>query len=102
MKQQVQYLLAGVAVAAVILVASTPLRASETDERIESSFKKSYVSRVYLKDDAVNIESKNGVVTLTGSAKNAAEKSLVTKLVEDVHGVTGVKNEMTVEEAKTK
>jgi osmotically-inducible protein OsmY len=42
------------------------------------------------------------VVTLTGMAKNAAEKSLVTKLVTDIQGVTSVKNEMTVEEAMTK
>lgn len=39
MKKNVRYLLAGVAVAAVLFVAGTPLRASETDERIESSFK---------------------------------------------------------------
>jgi len=44
----------------------------------------------------------SGVVTLTGIAKNAAEKSLVTKLVTDIQGVNSVKNEMTVEEVKTK
>lgn len=38
-----------------------------------------------------------GVVTLTGIAKNAAEKSLVTKLVEDIVGVVSIKNQMTVE-----
>jgi osmotically-inducible protein OsmY len=38
---------------------------------------------------------------VTGIAKNAAEKSLVTKLVTDIQGVTDVMNEMTVEEAKT-
>jgi hypothetical protein len=35
-------------------------------------------------------------VNLTGIAKNDAEKSLVTKLVSDVMGVTSVVNEMTV------
>ncbi|MEI7879684.1 MAG: hypothetical protein WCI95_02295 [bacterium] len=35
-------------------------------------------------------------------AKNAAEKSLVSKLVSDIKGVSNVKNEMTVEEAVTK
>jgi osmotically-inducible protein OsmY len=36
------------------------------------------------------------VVTLSGIAKNAAEKSLVTKLATDVNGVSSVVNNMTV------
>ena len=48
------------------------------------------------------VETRDGEVTLTGIAKNAAEVSLVTKLVTDIQGVTSVKNQMTVEEALTK
>ena len=48
------------------------------------------------------VTARDGEVTLTGIAKNAAEKALVTKLVADIKGVTGVKNQMTVEELKTK
>jgi hyperosmotically inducible protein len=40
------------------------------------------------------------VVTLSGKAGNAAEKDLVTKLVNDIKGVKSVKNEMTIEESK--
>ena len=36
------------------------------------------------------VETSNGVVTLSGKAKNAAEKVLATKLVSDVHGVKSV------------
>lgn len=43
-----------------------------------------------------DVDTKNGVVTVTGTAKNEAEKDLVTKVVEDVDGVQGVKNKMTV------
>jgi len=43
------------------------------------------------------VETKNGVVTLSGKAKNAAEKDLATKLAKDVSGVEGVNNRMTVE-----
>jgi osmotically-inducible protein OsmY len=43
----------------------------------------------------------NGVVTLSGVAKNPAEKALVTKLVTDIQGVTSVTNDMTVEETKS-
>jgi osmotically-inducible protein OsmY len=42
------------------------------------------------------VETQDGVVTLTGVAKNKAEKTLVSKLVSDIQGVTDVKNEMTV------
>ena len=48
------------------------------------------------------VETRNGEVILTGIAKNAAEKSLVSKLVADVQGVKSVKNQMTVEEVLTK
>jgi osmotically-inducible protein OsmY len=44
-----------------------------------------------------SVTTKNGVVTLTGKAKNAAEKELATKYVNDVKGVKSVKNQMTIE-----
>lgn len=50
---------------------------------------------------STKIETKDGEVTLTGIAKNDAEKSLVTKLVADIQGVVSVNNKMTVEEVKT-
>jgi len=42
--------------------------------------------------------SRNGEVTLTGVAQSEAEKALAGKLVAAIKGVTGVNNEMTVEE----
>jgi len=41
-------------------------------------------------------ETKEGVVTLGGKARNAAEKDLATKLVSDVYGVKRVVNNMTI------
>jgi osmotically-inducible protein OsmY len=46
------------------------------------------------------VETTNGEVTLGGAARNRAEIDLVTKLVNDVPGVTKVTNRMTVEEPK--
>jgi osmotically-inducible protein OsmY len=43
------------------------------------------------------IKTKHGVVTVSGKARNAAEKELVTKLVKDINGVNGVRNRMTIE-----
>lgn len=42
------------------------------------------------------VETLDGVVTLTGEAKNAAEANLATKLANDVNGVKEVKNQMSV------
>lgn len=46
---------------------------------------------------STKVETKNGVVTVTGKAKNDAEKDLVTKLVRDVNGVKNVVNNMSTE-----
>lgn len=42
------------------------------------------------------VEVRNGDVTLTGIAANSAEKALVSKLVNDIHGVAVVRNLMTI------
>ncbi|MDB6025560.1 MAG: transport-associated protein [Verrucomicrobiales bacterium] len=42
------------------------------------------------------VKTTDGVVTVSGLAKNAAEKSLVTKLVSDIDGVISVVNDMTI------
>lgn len=44
-----------------------------------------------------NVETKRGVVTLYGKARNANEKDLATKLASDVKGVNSVKNRMVIE-----
>jgi hyperosmotically inducible periplasmic protein len=43
------------------------------------------------------VVTEEGVVTLSGTAKNSAEKDLATELVSDVHGVKSVVNNMIVE-----
>jgi osmotically-inducible protein OsmY len=44
-----------------------------------------------------SVTTKKGEVILRGKAKNAAEKDLATKFANDVNGVKGVKNRMTIE-----
>ena len=46
--------------------------------------------------------TKKGVVTLSGKAKNAAEKKLAAKLTRDINGVKDVKNRMTIESYESK
>ena len=79
-----------------LLVASPSLRASETDDRIESAAKKTYVFKTYLKDDAIKTDAKNGVVTLTGTVAESSHKSLAENTVESLPGVTSVNNKLTV------
>jgi osmotically-inducible protein OsmY len=43
------------------------------------------------------VVTKDGVVTLSGTAKNAAEKDLATKYAKNVNGVKSVENLMTIE-----
>lgn len=45
------------------------------------------------------MQTVDGIVTVTGVAKNADEKRLVTKLATDINGVTSVVNNMTIEVA---
>lgn len=79
---------------AAVFVMSTPLRASETDDRIASSFTKTYVYKTYLKDDAVRIEVKDGVVTLTGTVTEESHKLLAQEAVANLPGVTRVDNQL--------
>jgi osmotically-inducible protein OsmY len=44
-----------------------------------------------------SVTTKRGVVTLSGKAKNAAEKDLAAKYTNDVNGVKSVTNRMTIE-----
>jgi len=90
------YSLALLAATSTLFMTSVPLRASETDSRIESSAQKSYVFRTYLKADSIKTESKNGVVTLTGTVAEANHKSLAQDTVEGLPGVKSVDNQLMV------
>jgi hyperosmotically inducible periplasmic protein len=79
-----------------LLVTSAPLRASDTDDRIESSAKKSYVFKTQLKNDSIKTESKNGAVTLTGTVAESSHKSLAENTVESLPGVKSVDNQLKV------
>ena len=70
--------------------------ASEMDDRIESSAKKSYVFKTYLKGDSIKTESRDGVVVLTGTVADSSHKSLAENTVESLPGVKSVDNRLKV------
>ncbi len=84
------------AVTGLLLLAGSSLRASETDDRIEASAKQSYVFKTYLKDDAVQTASQNGMVTLTGTVSQESHKILAEATVGALPGVVGVDNQLTI------
>lgn len=88
--------LALLAVMSGLLLNSPSLFASETDDRIESTAKKSYVFKTYLKDDSIKTESRNGVVILTGTVAEASHKDLAQNTVEGLPGVKSVENRLKV------
>ena len=91
------YRLVVMMVAAVaLLVLSVPVHASKIDSRIESSAKKSYVFKTYLKSDDIKVKSKDGVVTLTGTVSEESHKTLAQETVASLPGVKSVGNKLEV------
>ena len=93
---KVTYSLALVVAVVALMGSSTPLRASETDDRIESSFKKTYVYKTYLKDEHIKISSKDGAVTLSGYVDNETHKPMAQDTAEALPGVTTVDNRIEI------
>ncbi len=89
-----KYLKLFVAVTAAVLLTSVAARASEMDDRIESSANQSYVFKMYLKNDAVKIQSRDGVVILTGTVAEESHKSLAKETVASLPGVKSVDDQL--------
>jgi hyperosmotically inducible protein len=83
-------------VVSTLLITSTPVRAADTDSRIESSAAASYTFKTTLKDDSITTESKDGVVTLTGTVAKASDKSLAEDTVASLPGVQSVDNQLVI------
>ncbi len=84
--------------ALLLLLTASPLAllaSSETDRKIEDAAKASYNYRTVL-DDHVKVKARDGVVTLTGTVQDMDDKNLAADTVENLPGVTSVKNEITV------
>lgn len=66
------------------------------DASITAQVKSSLMAHRSTSAVKTSVKTTDGVVTLSGIAKNDAEKSLVTKLVTDINGITSVINNMSV------
>jgi len=86
---------------ATLLALSVPVvhASKETDSRIESSAKRSYVFKTILKTDDIKIKSKDGAVVLTGIVTENFHKSLATETVSGLPGVISVDNRLETKNA---
>ncbi|MBE0617980.1 MAG: BON domain-containing protein [Proteobacteria bacterium] len=85
-----------VAAAMALVAMSAPLHAAQTDSAIEASAKQTYVFKAYLKGDDVKVQSKDGVVTLTGTVSEDAKKALAEDTVAALPDVKRVENKLGV------
>ena len=84
------------AAAVALLVLSMPVQASQMDDRIESTARNSYVFKTYLQNDDINIQSKDGAVTLTGTVSEESHKALAQETVASLPGVKSVDNRLEI------
>jgi len=94
--KKILYSVALTVVAMSLLMLGVPAYATKTDDRIESSARKSYVFKTYLKGDDIKIDSKNGAVTLTGTVSEESHKSLAQETMNGLPGVKSVDNKLEV------
>jgi osmotically-inducible protein OsmY len=69
---------------------------TESDARVAAGVKKSFVYRHYLKNDAIDIAAKDGVVTLTGTVSEDYHKTMAEEIAGDQHGVKSVVDHLEV------
>ncbi len=89
-----RYPLALLGAAVAVFITCIPLYASETDDRIEASGWKSYMFKTYLTGDDIHIQSRAGVVTLTGTVAQESHMALAHDTVAGLPGVTRVDNRL--------
>jgi osmotically-inducible protein OsmY len=83
---------------ALLIFTASPLAllaSADTDRKIEDTAKSSYNYQTVL-DDNVKVKAKDGVVTLTGTVQDKDDKALAADTVENIPGVTSVKNEIAI------
>jgi osmotically-inducible protein OsmY len=90
------YGLALTATVASSLLFGARLFASDLDDRIESTAKRSFVFKTYLKDDDIQIHSINGAVALSGTVSGETDKALARETVASLPGVKSVDNTLEV------
>jgi hyperosmotically inducible protein len=80
---------------ALIIAPVAAIASSAEDRKIEQAAEASYNYRTVL-EDHVKVKSHDGIVTLTGTVQDKDDRDLAEDTVENLPGVTHVKNEITI------
>ena len=83
-------------VVVALLALGVPVHASKMDDRIVSTARKSYVFKTYLRADDIKIQSRDGVVALTGTVSEESHKSLAQETLAGLPGVESVDNRLEI------
>ncbi|HVF91816.1 MAG TPA: BON domain-containing protein [Blastocatellia bacterium] len=70
------------------------------DSGITSSVKERFAKSPALKDAGIGVDTRNGVVTLTGRVKNGGLKGVATRVTKRINCVRKVDNQLSVEQSK--
>jgi hyperosmotically inducible periplasmic protein len=89
------------ATVALLIAIGAPVRASEMDNRIESTANNMYVFKTFLKGDDVTIKSVDGIVTLTGSVSDEPRRLLAEEALASLSNVTSVVNNLVIKGVRT-
>ena len=71
-------------------------QAVANDATITAKVKSKFVADDQLKAHEINVDTKNGVVTLRGSVADPTSKERAAQVAKEVEGVASVNNELTV------
>ncbi len=71
-------------------------QAVASDATITAKVKSKFVADDQLKAHEINVDTKNGVVTLSGSVSDPGSKERAATVAREVEGVTSVDNKLTV------
>lgn len=83
---------------ALFVILALPIAAfasADTDRKIEKAAKASYNYRAVL-ENHISVKARDGIVTLTGTVQDEGDKTLAADTVENLPGVTGVKNNIKI------
>jgi hyperosmotically inducible periplasmic protein len=91
-----------IAIAAALLISLTGCeRRSATDATVTTSVKNKLAADPTTSAARINVDTSNGVVTLSGAVPTAAEKAEAERIARNTQGVTQVVNNITVERGES-
>lgn len=98
MKRNVSIRMALALAVAAGVAAAAAVQASDVDDRIGPAFQQTYVYKVFLQEDDIDIAANEGAVTMTGTVAEEAHKQMAQDLMEGLPGVVSVDNQLVTRE----